>query len=386
MLTTASFTGNGWKSWLGNDENHSLDGDEVFERELHLKSELTYQLSDAIELKGGIFGKSINSDHYTWFGPDTTHFGFIFPANTISFYPSITFKAGGFLQTTIRPSNRFSLVAGLRSEYFDFTDEFKISPRIGLNYFLTDKLILTTSYGYYYQTPSTYQAALDPANTNMLSSRAIHNIAGLEYLFSPDTKMSIELYQKDLDFTFIESDTTRKITNEGSGYSRGIEFYIQQKMSQKLVGSLAYTYSISKRKDGDNLPLYDFEFDQRHNFTLAAGYKLTNNWRIGLKFQYATGMPYTPATGTALKNDCWYVVEGGKNSARYPDVHKLDIRVDRTFHFNNWTLTAFFDLWNVYNQDNVLYYSFDVDDSGNITRDASYDFSLLPIIGISAQF
>lgn len=52
-----------------------------------------------------------------------------------------------------------------------------------------------------------------------------------------------------------------------------------------------------------------------------------------------------------------YVADGTVNSARYPDYHKLDIRVDKKFYFDTWTLTMYIDLWIVYNRSNVLAYS-----------------------------
>ena len=261
-----------------------------------------------------------------------------------------------------------------------------MSPRFSFSYYLTRKLIVNGAYGHYYQTPAAYQIALDPINTELQSSRAIHHILGVEYLINSDTKVSIEGYQKDLDNTFTDNDTSYVITNIGSGYSRGIELYIQKKMSDNFVGSLAYTYSVSKRKDSDNLPEYYFDFDQRHSFTLISGYKLSGNWRIGVKFQYSTGIPYTPIVSTVLKNQNWYAVEGEKNSSRYPDYHKLDIRIDRNFQFNNWSLTAYIDIWNAYNRENIIYYNYNVDENGKITCEESYDFPLLPILGISAQF
>jgi len=386
VLTTVAWTRNGWKSWFGSKTNHDIDGDDIVEDESHLKSEITYQLTDGIELNGGLFWKAIDSNHYTWYGPDTTRSGFIFSADTLFYEPSTTYKMGGFLQTTIRPVKRLSVNAGLRSDYYEFTGEQKLSPRVGVNYRLTGKVHLNAAYGYYYQTPEVYLVALDPANVTLGSSRAIHSIAGIEYLLSDNTKLTVEVYQKDLENTLVTSDTSRQLTNNGSGYSRGIEFFVQKKMNRNFVGSLAYTYSQSKRRVSFALPEYDFEFDQPHNVILTAGYKFANNWRIGVKFQYASGMPYTPIIGTVQRNGLWSVVEGAPYSARYPSVHKLDIRVDRTFHFGMWTLTAYLDVWNVYNRDNVLFYNYEVDNNGALKREVSYDFPIMPIMGIRAQF
>lgn len=386
MLTTAALISNGWKSHFGTESNPELIGDDIKENEAHLKSELTYRFSDVVEMKGGFFWKTIDSDHRIWSIEDTTRTGVIIPAYNVTYYPPLTFKAGFFLQTTLCPFTRFSINVGLRHDYFELTEESKFSPRLGVSYHLTDKTTLNAAYGHYYQTPAAYQVAIEPVNAALLSNRAIHYIAGIEHLLSRDTKISVEVYQKDLENVFVDSDTSRVITDTGSGYARGIELYIQKKMSKNLVGSFAYTYSISKRQDGEFLPEYYSEFDQPHNFALVSGYKLSDKWQIGVKFQYASGSPYTPVVGAVQKDGEWYVVEGDYNSARYPAYHKLDIRIDRSFDFRNWTLTAYLDLWNIYNRKNIFSYYYNVGDNGVITKDASGGFPLLPILGVSAQF
>lgn len=80
------------------------------------------------------------------------------------------------------------------------------------------------------------------------------------------------------------------------------------------------------------------------------------------------------------------MIEGSKNSARVPDFHQLDLRIDKYFRFMSWTLCAYLDLWNVYNRDNVIFYSYKLDDQGQISRSANYDFPTLPIVGFSARF
>jgi outer membrane receptor for ferrienterochelin and colicin len=386
MLTTAEITGNGWTFLTGRLNNQDMNGSEVQQNTFQLKSQLTYKFFDWTEVKGGFFHKTIDSNQDIWREADTTRIGFVIPAFSKSYNPTLTYKVGGFIQTTFRPVTNISINAGLRYDYYDFTKESKISPRLGIAFNLTNKTTLNAAYGQYYQTPSAYQVALDPANTSLKSGRATHYIVGVEHLLNPDTKISIEAYYKDLNNTFVENDTTDVITNNGSGYAQGIEFGIQKKMSQYFFGSLSYTWSISKRKDAEFLPEYNFDYDRRHNITMVAGYKLSDKWKIGAKFQYASGNPYTPVVASVQKMGEWFVVDGEKNSALFPDYHKLDIRVDRQFQFSNWSMNVYLDMWNVYDNDNVLTYYYEIENNGEYTQKAHDDFPLMPILGISAQF
>jgi outer membrane receptor protein involved in Fe transport len=385
-LTTFEFTRNGRESAIGDSEKLIRNGDDNTENAFRIKSELTYKFSRQVESKIGFFTQAIDPNQHRWRESDTLQTGYIIPGYDYEYEMPTTYKAGAFIQNTLQPIIRLSINAGLRYDYFEYTDESKYSPRLGLVYYVTDKTTLNAAYGHFYQTPSIYQLSLDPANQVLKTARAIHYIIGIEHLLNPDTKISLEAYYKDLDNTFAANDTNRIITNNGSGYARGLEFNVQKKMSKNFVGSMSYTWSISKRRDAPGLQEYDFDYDRRHNLTLVTGYKFSNNWRVGIKFQYATGNPFTPIIGSVKLEDEWFVVEGVENSARYPDFHKLDIRFDRQFRFTNWTLNVYLDMWNIYNNKNILSYYYDVDATGQVTKNSRDDFPFLPILGLNVQF
>jgi hypothetical protein len=176
------------------------------------------------------------------------------------------------------------------------------------------------------------------------------------------------------------------LTNTGSGYAEGIELAVQKKFTEGIVGSFSYSYSTSMRRDIPTAPLYAFEFDRPHIINVIGGYELGNGWILGAKFNFATGSPYTPPVGVISKHGKFYVVNGEINSTRYPDIHRLDLRIDKRFTFSSWTLTAYLDLWNVYAKKNIISYSFSVDDNQNIVRTEQLDFGLVPLIGLTAQF
>jgi hypothetical protein len=141
------------------------------------------------------------------------------------------------------------------------------------------------------------------------------------------------------------------------------------------------------RRDGESLPEYYSEFDRPHNLTLVGSFTPSDRWRLGAKFLYATGSPYTPVVGSEQVDGEWYAVRGTKNSARYPDYHMLDVRVDRTFKFAGWNLMAYLDLWNVYGRQNVTLYNYSIDENGTLTRTVPDEVPrMLPILGLEARF
>lgn len=386
MLTTASFTSNGWNTLQGTISDRGLKGDDIRENEYSLKSEATYQAFRTLEIKVGGMVKLIDSRHRAWTPEDTTRSGQLIAATSISYNPNMTEKPSVFLQTTFRPVSFLSLSGGVRYDYFAFNKEGNVSPRISAALHLTEKTSLNAAIGTFYQTPATYQIALDPVNQLLKSSRAEHYIVGIEHRLGDDSKATVEVYHKELTNVIVGSDTSNVLTNRGSGYAEGIEFSIQKKLTDGIVGSASYSYSVSQRRDAGSLPLYDFEYDRPHIFNFLMGMEMGNGWQIGAKFQYASGSPYTPIAGIAKKGGVYYVVDGAVNSARYPEYHKLDFRVDKKIYFDTWNLTAYLDLWNVYNRTNVLAYSYKVDTNGLLSTSTRLDFGILPILGVTAQF
>jgi outer membrane receptor protein involved in Fe transport len=386
MLTTLSSTGNGWTTNQGTQTNHSLRGEEINENEITLKSELTFQFSPVLDVKIGVMGKTIDSRNITWTPQDTTRTGTIIPATTISFQPNVTTKSAIYLQSSYRIVQPLTLSAGLRFEHFALTKESDLSPRLALSYRMLESTSLNVAWGKYVQTPASYQISPDPRNLSLKSSKAIHYVAGIEHRLADDTRATIEVYQKEIHDVIVDPDSSNLLLNTGSGFARGIEFSLQKKFTEGFVGSASYSYSVSRRRDNAVSLEYDFEYDRPHIINLLAGMEIGEGWQIGAKFQFASGNPYTPVVGVVKKGGVFYLIDGAVNSARYPDYHKIDIRVDKQFILAGWALTAYLDLWNIYNRDNIMSYSYKADTNGAITMNPKYDFGIMPIVGITAKF
>jgi hypothetical protein len=384
-LVTASFTSNGWITRQGTEALPLLMGEDIQENEFTVKPELNYQFSREINFKLGGQFKIINSKNESWNPGDTLRNGTIIPANTISYNPDATVKTALYFHSSFRIIDPLVVTTGLRYDYFNFTKENNFSPRVSLSYDITDKTNFNFAWGKYYQSPASYQIAPDPRNSSLKSSDAVHIIAGIEHRLSYDTRASIEIYHKELSNIIIDPESSNLLINTGSGYARGIELSIQKKFTEGIVGSASYSYSISKRRDYQSESLYDFEYDRPHIINLLSGIEIGSGWQIGAKFQYASGNPFTPIVGVISKNNSNFLVEGDKNSARYPDYHKLDIRIDKQFVFETWSFSVYLDLWNIYNRENVTSYSFKTDTKGTITTTPRYDFGITPILGFTAK-
>lgn len=386
ITTTLSFTGNGWSTRQGTLTDRELRGEDILENELTLKSESVWQLNPAFEASAGFTVKAVDSRNESWLPADTSRTGIITPAGTITFLPSMEWKNGLYGQLVVRPLPSLTLTGGLRADHFTMTGETTISPRLAGTWRITGTTSLNAAWGLYAQTPQSYQIAPDPRNAALRSASARHAVLGLEHRVGDDTKATLEVYRKDLEDVIVAPDSSHLLVNTGSGFAQGIELSVQRKFTEGFVGSASYSYSTSQRRDTPDGPLYDFEFDRPHIVNLIGGMELGNGWQVGAKFMFASGNPYTPPDGTVLRGGVYYILDGPLNSARYPDYHKIDLRVDKQWILTGWSITAYIDLWNVYNRDNIISYSYKADTAGNITRTARYDFGITPILGVTAKF
>jgi hypothetical protein len=181
---------------------------------------------------------------------------------------------------------------------------------------------------------------------------------------------------------------------------------VQRRSPEGLYGILSYTYVRSefKEKSGDYAPS---SWDSRHLLTLTAGKKLERNWEFGLKWRYVGAKPFTPfdTLESALKSN-WDVRKSGipdydyLNDFRLSAFHQLDIRIDKTWYYEHWSLNLYLDIQNLYNfkAENQDILNVRTDASGNPLTDPNdpdrYQVyfiqddsgTILPSIGIIVDF
>jgi hypothetical protein len=248
-----------------------------------------------------------------------------------------------------------------------------------------------------------------------------HIVAGLEFQPKTATKITIEGFHKWYGNYPFSLDDSISLANLGSdfgvignepvtsiskGRSYGIEFFAQQKLTNSIYGIISYTFVRSEFED-KNGNLIPSSWDNRHILNLTAGKKFKNDWEFGAKFRFFGGPPYTPfdiATSSLKVN--WDVTQQGildynrLNTERLPISHGLDVRLDKKWFFEKWSLNAYLDIQNIYNFQSETPSYLDVvkDAQGNPLTDpnnpAAYQTrlipntagTLLPSIGIMVDF
>jgi hypothetical protein len=282
----------------------------------------------------------------------------------------------------------------VRVDYGPDTKQWTADPRLGFRYDIRPGARRTTlkgGVGLFHQPPPPYTSIKPFGNDGVLSAYAVHYSFGVEQAFTRSLELSIEGFYKDLDDLVVGTPdpgagaTGLAFKNVGSGRSYGAEWLLRLRPEGPLFGWVAYTLSRSERSDGPGTPEVRYAYDQTHILTAVGSYKLGRGWQVGARFRYVTGSPYTPAVGGVMDYDAGSyaeVEETPANSSRLPAFHQLDLRVDKTWKFEAWQLTAYLDVQNAYNRRNVEAVSYNYDYSKSSTISG---LPILPIVGVKGE-
>ncbi len=167
----------------------------------------------------------------------------------------------------------------------------------------------------------------------------------------------------------------------------GLEVLLRRPLTRRLYGWLAYTAMRSQalvqplgQEPGERYPA---DFDQRHNLALIASVKLGRGWQIGGRFRLVSGTPYTPLLGSVQYEGTFQAIAGVYNSARFPPFHQLDLRVDRRWIVRRASVTAYLDVQNVYNHNNVEAYLYNYDYTSKV---GGIGLPIFPSIGVRVDY
>jgi len=291
---------------------------------------------------------------------------------------------GGFTEAVFTVTRGFQVSTGLRYDQFTYNDHHDVSPRFSAALDLDERTCLKASWGTYCQLPGAQQLEPHFGNKHLENLRAKATVVGLERVLGGGKAFRVEAYDTNQDRIPVPNDLLN-YTNDGVGMARGVEFMARQAPTSRLFGWLAYSYSQSKRRNGEGRNWYPYEYDQRHIGTLVMSYKLNRKWETGFKFRFTTGAPETPIVGAVYDSvhNYWVPISGAVNSERKDAYHRLDLSVSRTSNHDTWQLRWYLEIMNVYNSKNVTGYDYSADYT---SRKEIKQLPFLPYAGVEVRF
>lgn len=283
----------------------------------------------------------------------------------------------------ITPWKGGRIVPGVRLDYAKDTRAWDVQPRATARQEIVSefpKTAIKGGAGLFSQPPQPQETNAVFGIPGLTSNRAYHYDLGVEQELTRNIDMSLEGFYKQLD-----NLVTNKIGNVGRGHVYGLETLVRYRPDARFFGWLAYTLSRSVRRDTPQEPERLSMFDQTHILTVLGSYRLGRGWEIGGRFRLVSGNLYSPQTyGFFDQNAGAYLplVAYPPNGTRLPMFTQLDVRVDKTWKFKAWTLSAYLDVQNVYNAGNVEGTSYNY----NSTRSTyATGLPILPILGVRGE-
>ena len=288
---------------------------------------------------------------------------------------SINLTKYGFFGKASRSyfNERLSLSLGLRLDADSFTTGSSLidnlSPRFAASYRITqdERWKINTSIGRYFKMPTYTMLGFQDINGNFTNknnryTQSDHYVLGIEYNWSPTSRITIEGFLKDYSQYPVSVLDQVSLANKGGGFevlgnepvidsgegqSLGMEVLFQQKLTKNFYGVLAYTYFFSEFSR-ENGPLLPTVWDSRNLLSFTGGYKLKRNWEISLRYRYAGKTPYVPTdVAASLAAYPRIVLDYNRLGDVSLDVFSQgDIRIDKKWNFKRLSFNFYLEVQN----------------------------------------
>ena len=355
--------------------------------------------------------------NFSWFKSSTSTIKFGAQMKTLGFLYTNSFNDSLQFEINTKPkefatyaklkysaSEKLILEPGLRINLYDvYSDSIFPDLRFGMKYLLNDNRYLNISVGNYHQFIATFQDDYNPnildqwiaVDNSVSPAKSSQIVLGYEEYIKDLYKIQVEGYYKDIKnlFTFEESRATTDeaisdsvlsdIVTPSDGYAYGLELFAQ-KMSGKLSGWLAYTFSVSRKSM--NSIFYEKEeeyynsWDRTHSFSALGNYIFNNKWDMNWKLSLQSGQAYTPIIGYYNQilpegpDEVYRTIPGTRNSARYSPYSRLDLGIVYHTKLFGSKMDIYVQVINVLNRENIFRKSYNVGSTYNgLDDDGDWD-------------
>ncbi len=372
------------------------------ERETTVKYDLTVhaRFSTTVQTGGSVKQLRANYRVDSPYGNDTPYS----PVTGINAFSLNTrfrsYQTGAYLQVSRQVMPRVNLTVGGRVDDYAILSQTRFSPRAGVKVRLTNALSWNSSAGSYYQQPPLLFVTAFPQNKELAPWRADHYVTGLSWSASTDLRVTAETYRKaysdypvasdlpsvslaNIGDTFAVREILFPLTSAGTGYSQGVEFFVEKRLTSKIYGQGNLSFSRTRYTGLDGV-LRPGSFDYPFVFNVLGGYRLSPAWELSTRLSFLSGRPFTPydqAASLAQRRGVYDLTR--VNAERAPDYGRVDVRVDRTFTVGGQPLNLFLGVQNLTNRRNFASYNWN-------RRTNALQFGeqqgIFPILGLDWRF
>jgi hypothetical protein len=372
--------------------------------DLSISGSVLWGPNQRLRVQGGADFSQVRLD-YNWKGIDNEGSDIVLFFD--NFPPTFGFRSdyrrqGLFVEALWTPRSGLRLQPSLRADWRSHTGSVTLDPRLSLTVDVTPVLRLQGAVGRYHQGMAFLREQGIFAINELyfplsFTSAATHGVVGLAYEPNATTRVKIEAYYKDFDRQALSVGPGPDVV-AADGWAYGLEATVQRGAWQA-----SYVFArVRRRFDG---LIYDTPWDIRHRFQVIGQMNLGKRWQLNLRWELHTGQPYSPLDLEQLVPAVHYNTGTGrleygyekrainypKGAIRYPIYHRLDLTLVRRPGGRGWSISPFFQILNVYNRRNPLFFTEDFryspDPIGDYQRVLTpITVPILPTVGVRFAF
>jgi outer membrane receptor protein involved in Fe transport len=276
--------------------------------------------------------------------------------------------AGAFADERLALGGKSTLEAGLRWDRQSTTGEEQWSPRLGLVQALGERTVLRVAWGLYSQAQAVDELAVEDGDLTFYpAERSEHRLLSLDQELGRGLALRLAAYDQRIThprpryenlfdpidlFPGLGDDRVRIAPERAR--SRGLDLLLRKSAGGRFLWSLGYSYSKAEdRVAGRWVPR---AWDQPHAGVIDLDLRPRREWRLHLSAIVRSGWPTTRqdliTTTDADGAVHFAVLRGPRNGERFPIYRRLDLRLSRTWSAARGDVELFFDVFNIFNQEN----------------------------------
>jgi hypothetical protein len=295
-----------------------------------------------------------------------------------------------FVEDRWSPSATVDFTGGVRYSWNDYLESEHVEPRLGATWRYSPQWALNAAWGRYHQLPEIVQIVPVFGNPALEPLEAEHYVLGLTRDLANDWSVKAELYYKRLSELVVEAEAPTLYVNGAAGRARGIELMVMRESAGRWYGWATLSLARTERTNGLTSQTTRADTDTPVIANVVASYALTPIWNVGFRWQYRSGMPYTPIVGNEENPDYpgfYRPVYGDLNAARADAFHRLDVRFERPLRLGRGAGWFYVDILNAYARTNTGAVSYEpVLDSAEYRLVEEDGLPFLPSVGVKVKF